>query len=68
MIEVILSNGDRAEAESPAGAVVAAITLMDDAAARWQHQARETASFYVDGRLVRAGLNRQILCHERNAS
>lgn len=68
MIEVILSNGDRAEAVDPASAVACALQLMYDAADRFQHQSRETASFLVDGRVVRAGVTRQVLYHERNAS
>lgn len=56
-IEVILSNGDRATALSPEAAIVAAKTLIRDAdeTRPWGIR-RETASFYVDGFLVRDGV------------
>lgn len=61
-IEVILTNGDRAEATTPEGALVAALTLMDDASARSAYAMRGlTASFLVDGRLVREGVRRATL-------
>lgn len=51
MIEIRLSNGDSAEAETPEEAVYAAQTLIREAATTYY--AKPTASFYVDGRLVR---------------
>lgn len=60
MIEVVLTNGDRAEAATAEGAVVAARTLMQDAADRSAYGGHGlTASFHVDGRLVREGVRRE---------
>lgn len=59
MIEVLLSNGDRAECETPEEAVFAARTLMDDA---WEANPVQgnhpTVTFLVDGRAVRSNLTR----------
>lgn len=67
MIEVVTFNTDGrtrrdcAEAESPAAAVVAAKTLLRDA--REAGHYRVTASFYVDGRLVRSDVSAAALSH-----
>lgn len=53
MIEVLLSNGDSAEAETPEDAVYAARVMVRDVAAAGLTTTGLTASFYVDGRLVR---------------
>lgn len=55
MIEVrITPTGDWAEADDPEAAVVAARTLLREAAA--SGCGRPTASFYVAGKLVRGDL------------
>lgn len=57
MIEVTVQpTGDRAEAETPEAARVAARTLMREA--REQGCSRPTAVFVVDGELVREGVTR----------
>lgn len=61
MIEVLLSTGDRAEADDPESAVVAARTMMDDARDRDVPSRLLSASFYVDGRLVRGDVRRSAL-------
>lgn len=54
MIEVIVHpTGDRAEAETPEAAVYAAITLIDEARAAQYVPVKFTASFWVDGQVVR---------------
>jgi len=52
VIEIILNTGDSAEADDPESAVLAARTLMQEAA-EYGASALITASFYVDGKLVR---------------
>lgn len=60
LIEVLLSNGDRAEAESCEGAMLAARTMMGDASEASAYGGMGlTAAFYVDGRLVREGVRRE---------
>jgi hypothetical protein len=59
MIEVILSNGDSAEAETPEAAVFAAETLYREATTNYYD--RPTISFFVDGKCVAADLRRQEL-------
>jgi hypothetical protein len=53
VIEVVISNGDSAEAETPEEAVYAAQVLIREAQERGTYYSRPTASFFVDGRLVR---------------
>jgi hypothetical protein len=61
VIEVLLSTGDRAEAEDPESAQVAARTMMDDAESAGAASRFLTASFYVDGKLVRDKVRRSEL-------
>lgn len=62
MIDIVLSNGDSAEAETPEAAVLAARTLMDDV---WEANPRQgnnpTAAFYVNGVLIRTNVKRHEL-------
>lgn len=54
MIEVIcLPSGDRAEAETPAGALLAAQTLASDADNAYGSLRRMTLMFLVNGELIR---------------
>lgn len=59
MIEVILSNGDRAEADTPEEAMLAARTMLDDA---WNANPvqgnRPTVTIVVDGKALFVGLTR----------
>ena len=57
-IEILLSNGDRAEAEGPEAAIVAARTMMDDAVATGSSSRFLTAGFYVGGTLIREKVGR----------
>ncbi len=53
MIEVECSNGDIAEADDPASAIVAAKTLCEDAwRARPMHGHKPTVTFRVDGEVI----------------
>lgn len=65
MIEIRLTNGDWAEAEDPEAAVVAARCLLREASDTYY--SRPEASFYVDGKLVRAGVRLQDLTTGRIA-
>lgn len=57
MIEVVLSNGDSAEAETPAEAIFAARHLMQEAVDHGSATLRLlTASFYTGSRFVREGV------------
>lgn len=59
MIEILIQpSGNRAEAETPEAAIVAARTLIADAAHVWAGLGRQTASFYVDGRAVAVDVER----------
>jgi hypothetical protein len=53
VIDVLLSNGDRAEAPDPRSAIVAARELMHEAADAGAASVLLRASFYVDDSLVR---------------
>lgn len=58
MIDILLSNGDAAEAETPETAVYAALVLIEEASAATYHSLiTPTASFYVDGKCVASDLN-----------
>ena len=64
MIEVVLTNGDSAEVESPEEAVFAAQTLMREAAPALvgtPESLQLRVSFFVDGQLVRGDLRRSEL-------
>lgn len=60
MIEVILSNGDRAECDEPEEAILAARTLLDDA---WEANPVQgnhpTVTIVVDGKMLHTGLTRK---------
>lgn len=57
MIEVTISNGDSAEADDPEAAIYAAQVLIREASSVLAYGSRLTASFHVDGRLVRNGVS-----------
>lgn len=53
--EVVLSNGDRAEADSPEAIILAARTLLDEAR-DGRYYGRLTATFLHEGKCVRANV------------
>jgi len=53
MIEVVISNGDRAEAPDPEGALLAARTLLNEAVDAGCARVKLSVGFYVDGKLIR---------------
>lgn len=57
VFEVILTSGDRAEADTPEAAVLATRTLLSEATALVRPGKPVTASIYGPGGLVAAGLN-----------
>lgn len=58
MIEVVLTNGDSAEADSPEAALVAARTILGEALENVSTIGPKiTAAFYTDGFLVRQGVH-----------
>jgi len=54
MIEILMSTGDTAEADTPEAAMIAARTMFEDATqGRYSGRARDiTATFVVDGNVV----------------
>jgi hypothetical protein len=58
VIAVVLSNGDKAEAEDPESAVCAARTIFDEAVDHGAASRLLTVSFYVDDVLVREAVRR----------
>ncbi len=63
MIEVTLSNGDWAEADTPEAAMLAARTLWEDATdgTYFGRAADLTATFKVDGKISLAGISRNAM-------
>jgi len=56
MIDILLSNGDKPEADTPEEAVYAARTMMQEASAAGTALRLLTATFHVGTRYVRSGV------------
>lgn len=64
MFEIILSNGDTAEADSAEGAVLAAREMFDDLGRAGIETRQTTAAIYANGKLVREKIRRNDLWME----
>lgn len=57
--EVVLANGDRAEADSPEAIILAARTLYADLREAGIHGPKPTATFLRDGKCIRTDVREQ---------